>query len=136
MVNTTTANAGRLLLAIACFIMACSEANTKKDNTGAATTAVSSGSDSSAITRGYFFTEQSVSFPECHASTILHLPNGEFLAAWFGGKKEGTDDVGIWLTRGKPGNWEAPVEVAKNKRGCTLEPGAFSITRRQNIPVL
>jgi predicted neuraminidase len=27
--------------------------------------------------------------PACHASTVLPLPNGEVLAAWFGGTAEG-----------------------------------------------
>ena len=26
-------------------------------------------------------------FAQCHASTLIELPNGEFLAAWFGGTK-------------------------------------------------
>ena len=52
-------------------------------------------------------------YPECHASTIVHLKNGEFLAAWFGGTKEKDDDVGIWMTKGKPGAWGKTFEVAK-----------------------
>lgn len=36
--------------------------------------------------------------PGCHASTVQPLPNGEVLAAWFGGAKEGADDVDIWVS--------------------------------------
>lgn len=52
-------------------------------------------------------------FPQCHASTIIHLGTGEFIAAWFGGTKEKDDDVGIWMTSGTPGHWKKPFEVAK-----------------------
>lgn len=52
-------------------------------------------------------------FAQCHASTIIHLKGGCFIAAWFGGTKEGADDVGIWMTKGRPGDWEKPFEVAK-----------------------
>ena len=33
----------------------------------------------------------------CHASTVLPLDDGRVLAAWFGGSREGNNDVGIWL---------------------------------------
>src|SRR5690242_14388007 len=52
-------------------------------------------------------------FPQCHASTLIHLDDGRFMAAWFGGTAEKDDDVGIWMTKGRPGHWEAPYEVAK-----------------------
>ena len=31
----------------------------------------------------------------CHASAVLPLPDGTVVAAWFGGTKEGNDDVKI-----------------------------------------
>lgn len=49
--------------------------------------------------------------PECHASTLVETPSG-LVAAWFGGKHEKSDDVGIWVSRLKDGTWEVPVEVA------------------------
>jgi predicted neuraminidase len=52
-------------------------------------------------------------FAQCHASTVLHLKNGQFLVAWFGGTKEKHDDVGIWLARRISTGWEAPRQVAK-----------------------
>lgn len=51
-------------------------------------------------------------FQECHASTIVELANGDLLAAWFGGQREGAKDVAIWLSR-KPlgGKWSPPESV-------------------------
>lgn len=49
----------------------------------------------------------------CHASTILRLDNGEFLSAWFGGTKEGNDDVAIWMAKRKE-NWSRPRKVASS----------------------
>ncbi len=51
-------------------------------------------------------------FPSCHASTICES-GGKLVAAWFGGKREGADDVGIWVSRRDDKSWSAPVEVAK-----------------------
>ena len=51
-------------------------------------------------------------FPSCHASTICES-GGKLVAAWFGGKREGADDVGIWVSRKDDKSWSAPVEVAK-----------------------
>ena len=41
----------------------------------------------------------------CHASTVLPLENGEVLASWFGGEKEGKDDVDIWVARRTADGW-------------------------------
>ena len=65
------------------------------------------------------------SYLECHASTIVHLENGKFLAAWFGGTKEKNDDVGIWMIKGKPGNWAKTFEVAKIKNDPHWNPVLF-----------
>ncbi len=69
-----------------------------------------------------FFTEDGVPVPEVHASTVLQLNNGEIMAAWFGGKKEGTDDVGIFLVQGKPGAWSAPKEISKIREDAHWNP--------------
>jgi predicted neuraminidase len=52
-------------------------------------------------------------FPQCHASTIVGAEDGSILCAWFGGKEEKAEDVGIWLSRYVDDAWTAPVEVAK-----------------------
>ena len=50
-------------------------------------------------------------FEECHASTIMELSNGVFLAAAFGGTKEGNNDVSIWLSRSEKGVWGVPKKI-------------------------
>lgn len=67
--------------------------------------------------------------PGCHASTIVEMPDG-IAAAWFAGKDEGADDVGIWFSRLADGKWTAPVEVAngvesEKKRYPTWNPVLF-----------
>lgn len=49
--------------------------------------------------------------PEAHASTVLKLKNGDLLAAWFGGSKEGEPDVRIWMARRTGGVWQKPVQI-------------------------
>lgn len=55
--------------------------------------------------------------PQCHASTIVELPGGEFAAAWFGGANESNPNVGIWFSRWSKGQWSAPVQVATGAEG-------------------
>ena len=50
-------------------------------------------------------------FAECHASTIVES-SGALASAWFGGKEEGSHDVGIWLSRREEKGWSTPFEVA------------------------
>lgn len=51
------------------------------------------------------------SFPECHASTICRTSRG-LVTAWFGGTKEGKDDVGIWVSYHDGAGWTSPKQVA------------------------
>ena len=53
--------------------------------------------------------------PSCHASTLAEGPGG-LVAAWFGGTREGDNDVGIWLSRQEDGKWTAAVEVANGNQ--------------------
>jgi predicted neuraminidase len=55
-------------------------------------------------------------FVSCHASTIVELAGGRFLAAWFGGRAEGAADVKIWQARFDGRAWSAP-EIAAEERG-------------------
>ncbi len=50
-------------------------------------------------------------FKECHASTICKTSRG-LVTAWFGGTKEGKDDVGIWTSYHDGANWTKPIQVA------------------------
>ncbi len=50
---------------------------------------------------------------QVHASTLVRLPNGTFLAAWFGGTKEGHSDIAIWGARGDAKGWCEPACWAK-----------------------
>lgn len=50
--------------------------------------------------------------PSCHASTVLPLPDGNVLSAWFGGTAEGKDDVDIWVCLRDSGVWGAPRRVS------------------------
>lgn len=52
-------------------------------------------------------------FPQCHASTIAETPDGNLVAAWFGGTREKDNDVGIWTSNYDGEKWSDPVEVAK-----------------------
>ncbi len=57
-------------------------------------------------------------FPEgalgsCHASTIVEINPGIFMAAWFAGSHEGANDVGIWISTFQNNKWTEPFEAAK-----------------------
>jgi len=66
--------------------------------------------------REHLFADQQP-FAQCHASTLVQLSNGRFLAAWFGGSKEGHADVGIWSAERSGCQWSAPQLLAK-VRNC------------------
>lgn len=51
-------------------------------------------------------------FQQCHASTIVELPDGSLLAAWFGGAHEGDLGVKIWGSRCVAGSWSPPEVLA------------------------
>lgn len=51
--------------------------------------------------------------PSAHAASLAQLPDGQLLAAWFAGSREGADDVAIYLSRRTPdGNWSPPAVIA------------------------
>ena len=69
------------------------------------------------------FLYDTASFPSCHAATIEALPNGDLVAAFFGGSWEGCHDVGIWLCRKGRGDtaWSAPKLVAHGDVGDSVQ---------------
>ena len=73
-------------------------------------TAAGSTAAASVLTREFIAGE--LPTPSCHASTIVEAEPGELVAAWFGGQREGVDDVGIWVSRQAADGWTQPVEVA------------------------
>lgn len=77
------------------------------------------------VKRDFIF-EDARPFKECHASSLLHMDNGDFLVVWFGGTKEKDPDVGIWLAKGKSGRWSAPFQVAKIRNDAHWNPVLFS----------
>ena len=73
----------------------------------------------------FVFQPGSAPFSECHASTVVALPDGQLLAAWFGGTREGAPDVAIWTSRYNNGTWSKPVEVAREPNTPTWNPVLF-----------
>ena len=53
-------------------------------------------------------------FPFCHAATAVELPQGDLLAAWYAGSREGARDVAILAARLPAGarHWSRPFVVA------------------------
>ena len=53
-------------------------------------------------------------FEECHAASLLQTSDNGFMVMWFGGSREGNNDVAIWMAkRDQTENWSAPVVVSK-----------------------
>jgi len=60
-----------------------------------------------------------VPFEACHASTLVDLGNGKIMAAWFGGKHEGSKDVVIWSAVKDGTEWSQPIEIANGIQNDT-----------------
>lgn len=76
------------------------------------------------IIKSEFISEQAP-FQSCHASTVAELPNGDLMAAWFGGTAEGNADVAIWSSVKSKGQWSAPVELARESNVPCWNPVLF-----------
>ena len=70
-------------------------------------------------------------FASCHASTIVQLPNGDLMSAWFGGSAEGSPDVAIWASRRTHAGWSVPVELAREPGVAAYNPVFFSTKDRR-----
>lgn len=74
------------------------------------------------------FPEGSVT-PSCHAATVLPLPEGGVLAAWFGGSSEKADDVNIYVSdRNASGVWSAPRRVSEDDGVANWNPVLYRQT--------
>jgi predicted neuraminidase len=67
----------------------------------------------------------SAPFASCHASTVVELRNGGFMAAWFGGSAEGNPEVAIWGSRNTGDRWSAPVELVREPEVACYNPVMF-----------
>lgn len=92
--------------------------------TGTMQTAVPEKDSLVILTRDFVFGDERP-FAQCHASTLLYTGHGNFIVAWFGGTHEKHDDVGIWLSHGRPGAWSNPIEVAKLREEPHWNPVLF-----------
>ncbi len=69
-------------------------------------------------------------FPSCHASTLVEVAPGRLLAAWFGGKAEGANDVKIWQSAFDGKTWSPPVAVAEERGYPTWNPVLFQSSKK------
>ena len=63
----------------------------------------------------------------CHASTLLPLENGNVVFAWFGGSKEGRDDVDIWYTVKDSSGFRPPARISRAKDVPHWNPVLFGM---------
>lgn len=64
------------------------------------------------VNRQVILPESGTEFFQCHASTLVRLPCGTLVAAWFAGLREGSEDTAIWLSRYEHNIWTTPQRVA------------------------
>ncbi|MDG1893479.1 MAG: exo-alpha-sialidase [Fuerstiella sp.] len=64
------------------------------------------------------FVEPEDGAPSVHAATITRLSDGQLLAAWFGGTREGAKDVSIYCSRRpqQSQQWSAPTIIASRQQ--------------------
>ncbi len=66
-------------------------------------------------------------YQTAHAPTILEMPNGDLLLAWFAGSFEGGTDINIICSRLPKGadKWEEPVTVSNDPERSDQNPSLF-----------
>lgn len=57
-----------------------------------------------------------------HASTVLPLKDGNVCAAWFGGSKEGNDDVDIWYSIKTGDDFSEPQRISVDEKSPHWNP--------------
>ncbi|MFC3563122.1 sialidase family protein [Pedobacter jamesrossensis] len=70
------------------------------------------------ISSAYIF--ENAPFEACHASTLVQIDNKTIMSAWFAGNYEGSNDVSIWSSTNKNGNWSKPVKIANGVQNESL----------------
>lgn len=68
-------------------------------------------------------------FKECHASTLVETEPGKFLAAWFGGDKEGAKNVQIWASAFDGKAWNAPAVIGSEPGQPCWNPVLFKTAK-------
>lgn len=51
--------------------------------------------------------------PLCHAATLVETASGELMAAWYGGSRQGAQDVRIWGANYRDHQWHAPRQLTE-----------------------
>ena len=62
-----------------------------------------------------FVYEKIDNVPSCHASTVLPLPDGKVMCAWFAGEHEKNDNVRIWFSVRESGKWSVPAKIPSDE---------------------
>lgn len=76
--------------------------------------------------------------PAAHSSSFTVMPNGDLLAFWFAGTREGSPDVKIWSSTYHLGHWSMaqamldPSMIAKANHRYVIKVGNPVIYRAQN----
>ncbi len=74
------------------------------------------------------FVRRNMPTANCHASTVLPLDNGNIIAAWFGGTKEGNSDVDIWYSLKTADGFQPPKQISAGANVPHWNPVLFSHT--------
>jgi predicted neuraminidase len=72
-----------------------------------------------------FLFEEDRPFAACHASTVIALPGGSLLVAYFAGSKEGAPDVAVWCSKRTGNVWSKPYKVADEEGLVHWNPVLF-----------
>ena len=77
--------------------------------------------------RADFLFERNERYPESHGSTLVQLPNGDLLAAWYAGSREKGSDVVILAVRrlANSDHWGAPYILTDDPKHSDGNPVLF-----------
>lgn len=74
-------------------------------------------------------------FPSCHCSTVVELPDGGLLAAWYAGSAEARPDVAILTARKAPGatRWSEPTVAVDDDPALPMGNCVLWVDRRARV---